>query len=207
MSGLENSLFQLKFAAKSLKKQSQKAVKEEKSEKAKIKKAMAQGNTEIARIYATNAIRKQQEALNLLRLSSRIDAVSSRIQTAVTMRNMSRNMSGVVREMDRATRSMNLEMISRVMDRFETQFDDINVQAGVMEKSMGTATAVDAPQEDVDLLLQSVADEAGLELNQSLNSEPLPQQSATEIQAQEPVPVKAQDLDDLLQERLKALRS
>lgn len=39
-----------------------------------------------ARIYAANAIRKKNEALNLLRLSSRIDAVASRVQTAVTMR-------------------------------------------------------------------------------------------------------------------------
>ena len=39
-----------------------------------------------ARIYASNAIRKKNEALNLLRLSSRIDAVASRVQTAVTMR-------------------------------------------------------------------------------------------------------------------------
>lgn len=39
-----------------------------------------------ARIYASNAIRKKNEALNLLRLSSRIDATASRVQTAVTMR-------------------------------------------------------------------------------------------------------------------------
>ena len=39
-----------------------------------------------ARIYASNAIRKKNESLNLLRLSSRIDAVASRVQTAVTMR-------------------------------------------------------------------------------------------------------------------------
>lgn len=43
-----------------------------------------------ARIYAANAIRKKNEALNLLRLSSRIDAVASRVQTAVTMRKVSK---------------------------------------------------------------------------------------------------------------------
>ena len=48
-------------------------------------KAIQQGNIEGARIYAANAIRKKNESLNLLRLSSRIDAVSSRVQTAVTM--------------------------------------------------------------------------------------------------------------------------
>jgi len=51
--------------------------------------ALAQGNVEGARIYASNAIRKKNEGLNLLRLGSRIDAVASRVETAVTMRQVS----------------------------------------------------------------------------------------------------------------------
>ncbi len=57
-----------------------------------------------AKIYAENAIRKKNEALNLLRLSSisnyrcrlyvlgRIDAVAARVQTAVTMRKVTTSM-------------------------------------------------------------------------------------------------------------------
>lgn len=51
-----------------------------------ILQAIQQGNLEGAKIYAETAIRKKNEALNLLRLGSRIDAVASRVQTAVTMR-------------------------------------------------------------------------------------------------------------------------
>ena len=40
--------------------------------------AIEQKNYDGARIYAENAIRKKNEALNYLRLSSRIDAVQSR---------------------------------------------------------------------------------------------------------------------------------
>lgn len=47
---------------------------------------MQQGNTEGARIFASNVIRKKNESLYLLRLASRVDAAASRIQTAVTMR-------------------------------------------------------------------------------------------------------------------------
>lgn len=65
-----------------------------------------------ARIYAENSVRKQQEALNLLRLSSKLDAVASRVQSAVTMRKVvSGSMVGVVRGMDSAMRSMNLEKV------------------------------------------------------------------------------------------------
>jgi len=73
--------------------------------------ALQQGNNDGARIYAANAIRKKSEALNLLRLASRIDAVASRVETAVTMRQVTGNMTSVVRGMDKAMETMNLERV------------------------------------------------------------------------------------------------
>lgn len=77
---------------------------------------MQQGNNDGARIYASNAIRKKSEALNLLRLSSRIDAVASRVETAVTMRQVTGNMTSVVKGMDKAMESMNLERVCYMAD-------------------------------------------------------------------------------------------
>jgi charged multivesicular body protein 1 len=73
--------------------------------------AIQQGHEDIAKVYAQNAIRKQNEKLNLLRLASRIDAVSSRVQTAVTMQRVSMNIADVVRGMDVAMNSMDLEKV------------------------------------------------------------------------------------------------
>lgn len=75
---------------------------------------MQKGNTDGARIYAQNAIRKKTEGLNLLRLASRIDAVASRVETAVTMRSVTNSMAGVVKGMDKAMESMNLERVRRL---------------------------------------------------------------------------------------------
>ena len=47
---------------------------------------MEKKNPDIARVYAENAIRKKNESLNYLRLSSRVDAVASRVQTGVMMK-------------------------------------------------------------------------------------------------------------------------
>ncbi|WFD36647.1 hypothetical protein MCUN1_003534 [Malassezia cuniculi] len=208
MSGLEKSLFQLKFTAKSLQRQANKATRDEASEKAKVKKALAQGNVEGAQIYASNAIRKKNEALNLLRLSSRIDAVSSRVETAVAMRQVSGNMSAVVRGMDRAMQSMDLDKITNVMDRFEHQFEDMDVQSSYMESAMGSTTAAGMPQDQVDALMQQVADEHGIEMNQQLGNAalagrvpelPAHAQAATASKA-------AADPDDALAQRLRALR-
>ena len=74
--------------------------------------ALQKGNNDGARIYAQNAIRKKTEGLNLLRLASRIDAVASRVETAVTMRSVTNSMGSVVKGMDKAMESMNLERVS-----------------------------------------------------------------------------------------------
>lgn len=39
---------------------------------------------EVARIHGENAIRQKNQSLNFLRMAARIDAVASRVQTAVT---------------------------------------------------------------------------------------------------------------------------
>lgn len=79
--------------------------------------AIQQGHADIAKIYAQNAIRKQNEKLNLLRLGSRLDAVSSRVQTAVTMRSVTGSMTNVVKGMDTAMKSMDLEKVRMIMLR------------------------------------------------------------------------------------------
>ena len=63
---LENTLFNLKFSAKSLVRESKKCEKAEKEEKAKVKKAIQKGNTEGARIYAENAIRNKSQVMRYL---------------------------------------------------------------------------------------------------------------------------------------------
>jgi len=165
---MEKHLFNLKFASKQLLRDSKKADKEEKAEKNKLKKAIEKGNTDVARIHAENAIRQKNQSLNYLRMSARIDAVASRVQTAVTMKRVTSSMQGVVKAMDSAMKSMNLEKISGLMDKFEKEFEDLDVQTSVMENTMGNTTATNVPQEGVDSLMKQAADEAGLELNMEL---------------------------------------
>lgn len=167
-SQLEKHLFNLKFAAKQLQRNATKCEKEEKAEKAKIKKAIQKGNVEGARIHAENSIRQKSQALNYLRMSSRIDAVSQRVQTAVTMKQVTGSMSGVVKSMDAALRSMNLEKVSALMEKFEKQFEDLDVQSGVMENSMSNSVTTSVPQDSVDRLMHEVADEHGLDMNMEL---------------------------------------
>ncbi|KAL7004297.1 hypothetical protein EMMF5_006183 [Cystobasidiomycetes sp. EMM_F5] len=205
MSALDNSLFSLKFTAKQLSKQSSKAAKDEQKALEQLKKALSKNNNDGARIYAETAIRKKTESLNLLRLASRIDAVSSRVQTAVTMRAVTGSMGKVVQGMDVAMRTMDLEKMSAVMDKFEQQFADLDVQTGYMEDTMRDTTAVSMPQDQVDLLMQKVADEAGIERNHSLAEQSVSADTVSEL-SESPLKSQVREEDRQLSDRLRALR-
>ncbi|XP_071956696.1 charged multivesicular body protein 1b-like [Antedon mediterranea] len=196
-SQMEKHLFNLKFSAKSLQRESKRCEKEEKAEKMKLKKAIQKGNVEGAKIHAENSIRNKNQALNMLRMSARVDAVASRVQSAVAMKKVTSSMAGVVKSMDSAMRSMNLEKVSALMEKFEKQFENLDVQSASMEETMSSSTTMSTPQADVDSLMQQVADEAGLELNMEL---PTGQTSALSMGA------STAEQDELTQ-RLSKLRN
>ena len=51
--------------------------------------------------------------------------------------------------------------IANLMDRFETQFENLDVQSQVMEGAMSGSSTLTTPQGEVDSLMHQVADEAG----------------------------------------------
>lgn len=195
---MEDTLFQLKFCAKQLERLSKKAEKEQRKEEAHIKKALEKGDVERARIYAENAVRKKNESLNYLRMSSKVDATSSRVQTAVTMKGVAKNMGSVVKSLDKAINSMELQKISEVMDKFEQTFEDLDVTTSVMENAMGSSTTTTTPASQVDDLIKQVADEAGLEIASQMAS--VPTATIGETVA------SSTTADDPLSRRLAALR-
>lgn len=169
MPSMEDSLFQLKFCTKQLERESKRSEKAHNSEKAKIKKALQQGNVEGARIYGENAIRKRNESLNYLRMAARVDGVASRIQTAMAMKSMTKDMGHVVKGLDKAMASMDLQKVQEIMDKFETQAENLDVHTSVMDQGMGAATTLSTPADQVDSLIQQVADEHGLEMTNMLS--------------------------------------
>lgn len=83
---LDNELINLRLTSKQMQRSAIKCGKSETAAKAKLREAIKAGNIEGARIYGQNAIREKNQALNSLRLSSRVDAVASRLETAIRMK-------------------------------------------------------------------------------------------------------------------------
>lgn len=129
---LDDTLFNLRFSSKQLEKESQRSERDEKREKAKVKKALEKGMIDNARIYGENAIRKHNEALNYLRLASKLDAVASKIKSATRTQELTREFGNMVPQINNALKGMDIEKISQTMDRFEQVFEDLDVATGTI---------------------------------------------------------------------------
>lgn len=87
-----------------------------------------------------------------------------------------------------------------VMDKFESQFADLDVQTSYMEDAMGSTDAVSTPQDQIDTLLQQTAEENNIELAQNMKESTLPEPMAKEKEK----PIGEED--SKLADRLRALR-
>lgn len=111
---------------------------------------------------------------------------------------LTKSMGQVSKAMEKAMKSMDLEKLSIEMDKFETQFQNMDVHTSVspcrvsavyhlrvsvqliivthtnkvLEDTMGAATTLTTPQNQVDDLIQQIAEEHGLEVIDQLNELP-----------------------------------
>jgi len=206
---LEDEMINLRLVSKQMLRSSKKCEQGEKKAIKKLKASIEKGNSESARIYGQDAIREKNQALSFIKMSSRIDACSSRIETAVRMGQMTGAMQGVVNGMSNGISSMNIEKISKVMDKFEQQFEDLDVKTQYMDSVMNSTTASTTPTDQVDSLIQYVADAHNLELGEAFtevgpigNKVPSLKQPAGK--EQQPVALSA---TDGLEARLNGLRN
>jgi len=196
-------IFNLKFTCKQMDRLAKKAEKDQKIQEGKVKKAIAAKNPETARIYAENAIRKKNEMLQYMRMSARIDAVASKVQTAYTMKEVTKKMEGVTKALGKAMNSMDLEKVSGVMEKFESQFEELDLRTTTVNETLGAATALSTPEDEVTALIRQVAAENALdiedqlaELNPATASLSAPEASTT-----------TRAKEDALERRLAALRN
>mmetsp|Transcript_10946 Transcript_10946/g.18172 ORF Transcript_10946/g.18172 Transcript_10946/m.18172 type:complete len:118 (+) Transcript_10946:535-888(+) len=85
------------------------------------------------------------------------------------MNTVTKSMKGVVKGMDKGLASMDVDKISAIMDKFEQQFEDLDVKAAYMDQAMNATTANTTPVDQVDDLVKMVADENNLELGEAFS--------------------------------------
>lgn len=169
MTELQNLQFQLKFVSKQFAKNAKTSEKESDKDVDRCKQAMQKNNLEVAKIYAQSAIRKKNESVNFIKLGARMEAVASRLDTAIKMKMVTKTMGAMVKGMDKVLNGMNPEHISRLMDTFEHQFENVDVASEYMQEAIGASSSSATPDSEVTELLQRVADQNGLDMRKLMN--------------------------------------
>lgn len=158
-SGLEFVLLRLQMErkAKKLSKDEAKALR-------KVEECIARDDVESARVYAQTATQAKNEGRSLIRLSARLSAVASRVDSALRMKQLTAAMSSVTRGMETVLGSMDASKISKMMDKFESQFETLDVRASFMGDAIDSATGSTAPAEEIDEVIARVAAAKAIEL-------------------------------------------
>jgi len=167
---IEDSIFNMKFTAKQLGRLSKKSEAAVEKEKKKCRDAIQSGNQDGARIHAENAIRNHNQSLSYLRLQSRLEAVSSKLEGQAKMQMVTSQMQAVTTQLGGALSSMNMEEIANTMTVFEKQFEDLDVQAMYVDNAIGSSTSLSTPADQVNQLVMAVADEHNLDVRNVLDN-------------------------------------
>ena len=160
----------MKFCGKQFSKNAKTSERDSDRDIEKCKQAMQKNNLEVAKIYAQSAIRKKNEAVNFIKLSARMEAVSSRLDTAIKMKMVTKAMGSMVKGMDKVLQGMNPEHISRLMETFETQFENVDVTSEYMQEAIGQSASSSTPESEVTELLQRVADTNNIDMKKMLGT-------------------------------------
>jgi len=168
--GLINAEMVLKFRENELKRTIDKLAKEERKEKKELLKLMKAGDDEMINGQAELVGNIQGNIREMTRSKQRLHVFGAKIRSARMNQSIGASMVAVSRALGRVTQSIQLEKIEAVMEDLSKQYNDIDVMTSVLDTATSQTTASTVSPEAVERLKRQVADEAGLELSQDLNS-------------------------------------
>lgn len=130
-----------------------------------VDQCLEKGETQRARIYAQDAIRHKNEAMSMLRMQSRMDAVASRIESSIMMSQMTPQMSKVVKRMGGVLKVMKPEKVGKTMDQFNDLCEGLDIRVAGMESGIASATATTMGEDAIDQLMDETAAEIGTKID------------------------------------------
>lgn len=120
-----------------------------------------------AKIHAENAIRKKNEALNYLKMSSRLDAVIARLDQQNTLTQVNKSAAGITKSINSLLSKTSVNKIQTNMSDFERALQDLDVATASMDNSMSQQAAVLHNEKECNSLLQQLIDENKMDISLS----------------------------------------
>ena len=166
-----DKIFEFKMMAKQFAKESKKAENEYKKNLTKTKNLMEKGKYDQARVTAADAIRKKNEINRYQVLSSKIDTIAQRLQSAMQTNQLTEKMSQLTNLMAGSGDKINdIVQLADTMENFEKMFDDLDVNNAMMNEVMNNVNAGTIDDNEVNLLVNQVAEANGMKIMDSLNN-------------------------------------
>jgi phage shock protein A len=99
---------------------------EERTQQRKAKSALDGGNTDIARTYATNAVRKKKEALEYIQLASRLDAVIARLNQQHALSQVDASASTITKSINKLLKKATPDSMANNMLEFQSAMEELD---------------------------------------------------------------------------------
>jgi len=182
-----DTMFEFKMMGKSMAKESKKSEVQSKNLIKKVKDCIAKGDYEQAKVAASDAIRQKNMVKRYRVLSSKIDTVAQRLQTAYQNQKLSEQMQSLTQQLLGAGNTMDIVKMTETMANFEKLFDDLDVNSNMMDQVFDNVNAGTVNEQEVKQLIGQIAQQNGMKLSEEFDDVQLGEGGIAEPQQAEAI--------------------
>ena len=165
-----DTMFEFKMMGKQMAKEAKKSENQNKNLIKKVKDCIAKGDYEQAKVAASDAIRQKNMVRRYRVLSSKIDTVAQRLQSAYQNQRLTEQMQSLTQQMVGAGNMMDMVKMTETMANFEKLFDDLDVNGVMMDQVFDNVNAGTVNDAEVNTLIQQVAQQNGMKLSEDFDN-------------------------------------
>ena len=182
-----DTMFEFKMMGKQMAKEAKKSENQNKNLIKKVKDCIAKGDYEQAKVAASDAIRQKNQVRRYRVLSSKIDTIAQRLQSAYQNQRLTEQMQSLTQQMVGAGNMMDLVKMTETMANFEKLFDDLDVNSAMMDQVFDNVNAGTVNEGEVNQLIAQVAQQNGMKLSEDFDNVQIGEGGIAEPNQQEQV--------------------
>ena len=158
-------IFEFKFLGKNITREAKKSENQNKILIKKVKNYIAKGDYEQAKIAANDAIFAKNQVRRYKILSSKIDLFVNKLKDDYQNQKLTENMEYLVKQLKNTGNLTDLVKMTETMENFEKVLDNLEVNNMVMEKVLDGINEGTSHDEEVNQLIEQVAQQNGMKLS------------------------------------------
>ena len=155
-------IIKLKLVSRRLEKSKRKLELQQRKTESRIRQALAKGDIESARMYATDLARSRKWARGYQALISKIDGLVFKLERADAIQSIATEMAGVAEALREVNEQLNLPEIQAVVNDMEGALEGIELKSEDMEEKIDDLFITDTDASEVDSILEEYGLEVGV---------------------------------------------